>query len=569
MNRTRLGALTTILIWLSLAAACASIAPANPPAQASSGVDRTESSAPRVLTMAIPRELDAWNTDLVRVSRGGGISTLSSLAHNKLTVEDDRFSWIPELAVEQLSVEKGTWRINPDSTMETIWRIHPNVRWHDGEPFTSEDLLFTFRVMKDPEVPNTIGAALRIMESATAPDPYTLVIRWSRLYVEADQAPWLTAMPRHLLEEAYARDKASFPSHPWMTTEFVGLGPYRLARWERGSHMEFTRFDQYFKGRPPLDAVVVRFTPDENVMLAALLAGQLDVIPASTFDIDAALEVKRRWEGTGNQVGGDLTGRLITLEPQHRVEFARPAQGLATLLVRRAMYQAIDRDQLAEVITRGFTSAADSWFFPTHELRAQLEPSIPRLPYSLSAAQQQFSQAGWAQGPQGNLLHTQTGEQFAVQIAMPRIYEREASIIADSWRATGAVVEESVISSERLADLEGLAKLPGARMATQSHANLYTDRFHSTSIAGPENRWTGRNWSGYSNPRLDAALDGLVTTIAPAARLPLHRELLQEQLGNLVIMPLYWEYNPFFVVRGVTGIRNGGAWNIFEWNKAS
>lgn len=60
-----------------------------------------------------------------------------------------------------------------------------------------------------------------------------------------------------------------------------------------------------------------------------------------------------------------------------------------------------------------------------------------------------------------------------------------------------------------------------------------------------------------------------MTTIAPAARLPLHRELLQEQLGNLVIMPLYWEYNPFFVVRGVTGIKNGGAWNIFQWDKAT
>jgi len=555
------------MIVFSVAGACGPATPGSPPPGQDKDGQGSERSAPKVITLAIQRELDAWNSDLVRVTRGGGTATLSYLAHNKLVVEDDRFAWIPELAVEQLSVETGSWRINPDNTMETTWRIHPHVRWHDGTPFTSADLLFTFMVIKDPEVPNTVGAALRIMESATAPDPLTFVIRWSRVYVEADQAPWLTVMPRHLLEEGYARDKAGFSSHPWMTTDFVGLGPYRLSRWERGSHMEFTRFDGYYKGRPALDSVVVRFMPDENVMLAAILGGQLDVIPATTFDIDAALEVRQRWEGTGNRVGGNLTGRLITLEPQHRAEFARPTQGLATLPVRRALYQAINRDELAEVITRGFTSAADSWFFPGHELRAQLEPSIPRFPYDRAAAQQQLSQAGWTRGPQGTLVHMQTGEQLALQVATPRTYEREASIIADQWRATGAVVDEQVLSSERLADLEGLAKIPGARFATQSPANLYTDRFHSGSIAGPENRWTGRNWSGYVNPRLDSALDQLVTTISPAARLPLHRELLQEQLSTLVIMPLYWEYNPFFVLKGVTGITNGGAWNIFQWNR--
>ncbi|MBM2811221.1 MAG: hypothetical protein HW416_1980 [Chloroflexi bacterium] len=71
----------------------------------------------------------------------------------------------------------------------------------------------------------------------------------------------------------------------------------------------------------------------------------------------------------------------------------------------------------------------------------------------------------------------------------------------------------------------------------------------------------------YASPKLDAILDRLVATISPAERLPLHRELLQEQMGNLADMPLYWHYQPFFVTRGVRGRRKRQRLEFFEWDK--
>lgn len=117
------------------------------------------------------------------------------------------------------------------------------------------------------------------------------------------------------------------------------------------------------------------------------------------------------------------------------------------------------------------------------------------------------------------------------------------------------------------AALEALSTSPGAWMGTQLFYNMYTDRFHSRATAAPSNRWTGRNRSGYNSPRLDAILDQLVATVAPAERIPLHRELLQEQMGNLVVMPLHWDFNPYFITRGVRGVGNASAWNLFEWDK--
>jgi peptide/nickel transport system substrate-binding protein len=522
--------------------------------------------APKILTLGIDRELDAWNTDLVRVTRAGGIQVLNSIGHNRLVVQTETFAWVPELALEQISFDRGTWELRPDNTMVTTWRLPRNAKWHDGTPFSSDDLLFTFGVMKDPEVPNTVGAALRVMRAASAPDPYTFVIEWATPYVDADQAPWLTPMPRHLLEEPYLRDKPTFPSHPWMTTDFVGLGPYRVARWERGSFMEFARFDDYFKGRPPLDGIVVRFVSDANAMIAAILAGQLDLIPAFNFDLDAALEVRRRWEGTENHVGANLSGRFATIETQHRLDLARPVNGLANASVRRAFYQALDRDEIAQSMTQGFGPAADSWFFPGHELRGQLETSIPRFPYNPARATQLLAESGWTRAADG-ILTNAAGEKFDARIAGTRDVQKLEGVIADSWRSIGARLDESLIGSDRLDDFEALSTLPGAWMGTQLFYNMYTDRFHSSGIAGPANRWTGRNRSGYNSPRLDSLLDRLVATVDPSARLVLHRELLDEQMNNLVVMPLYWLLNPFFVTGGVKGVGNATPWNLFNWDK--
>lgn len=533
------------------------------------GPGQPESSrAPKVLSLAIPREPDTWNTDITLVTRGAGVSVVQHIGHNKIVAQnDDTLAYMPQLAVEQISIERGTWRVNPDGTMETIWKLHPNVRWHDGAPFTADDLLFTLSVIKDPELPNVIGAPLRLMQSAAAVDPYTFVIHWSGPYVDADQAPGLTPMPRHLLEASYRNDKANFPNHPWMTTEFVGLGPYRLVRWESGVHLEFARFDGYYLGRPPLDTVIVRLMTDDNAMVASVLSGHLDVIPPIGVDLDTALDVKQRWEGTGNRVGGRLSGGFKIVEMQHRAEFARPTNGLASTPVRQAFYHAIDRGQLAEVLTRGLAPLADSWFFPTHELRAALEPHTPQFRYDVGRSQQLLAQVGWARGADGLLAHQQTGERFQVQLASTRDDEKLVSIIADYWRGIGAQVEEFPIGSDRARDLEGLAKLPGGWITTPRYYQLYADRYHSQAIPTAATRWTGRNRGGYSSPRVDALLDRLVVTIAPAERLPLHQELLKEQLGELAVMPLYWEYDPFFVSRGVTGVRTGGTWNFFEWDK--
>ncbi|MBI4213272.1 MAG: hypothetical protein HY534_03105 [Chloroflexi bacterium] len=524
------------------------------------------------MTIAILREPAGLHEDLTGVVGGGGVRQLYNIAQDLLVRQDDTGAYVPRLAQERISAERGTWRVFPDGSMETVWKLRAGITWHDGTPFTAEDLLFSLAVYKDPQIPSSVGRPLALMEAASAPDPLTLSIRWSGTYVRADEAPGLIPMPRHLLEEKYRSDKLNFTAGPWFTTEFVGLGPYRLVGWERGVSMEFSRFDDYYAGRAHIDTVVARFLGDQNAMLAGLLARAVDVVLPEGVDLSAALELRRRWAGTGNRVLFEL-GNLRHLEIQHRPEYEEPSFSTTSRTARQALSQTIDRQTLADAIGDGSLLPADSWFRPNQDLRGQVEASIPQFPYDPARAQQLFAEAGWIRGEDGTLVHRQSGERFEMLIygAQMGSVEREQNIIADAWKAAGVQPRLYLIPAALAADREHRSKLPGMGLNGAGFDRLTTDYFKSRSIPSDANRWVGSNRGGYTNPRVDAILDRLESTIDPRERIVAHRELLQEQLGDLALIPLYWGASPVLALDDVSGIRDNSAtnstWNVAAWDK--
>jgi peptide/nickel transport system substrate-binding protein len=87
---------------------------------------------------------------------------------------------------------------------------------------------------------------------------------------------------------------------------------------------------------------------------------------------------------------------------------------------------------------------------------------------------------------------------------------------------------------------------------------------HSASIASPANRWNGQNNQGYSNPRVDDLINRLLLTIEPVEQANLQRQLLQEALNDVALMPLYWQTDPLLMLRSVRGF----TWHTFEWDKS-
>jgi peptide/nickel transport system substrate-binding protein len=538
--------------------ACSSAGPAAPggapPASSSQGTGASAPAARKTLTIAYvqePPNVEGFSGEAGR----GGSGPIKYMVHDYLVQEDDRPGYEPHLAVEAPSTDKGTWKLNSDGTMDMTWTLRPNIKWHDGTPFTSADLVFSFGVYKDPNLPSPFSSTLRLMESAAAPDPQTFTTHWAQTYPFAFQAEGLVPLPKHLLEDLYTRDKDAFVNSGYFNHDWVGLGPYRISKWDAGSQLELTRFDDYYATRPPFDAVNVRFIGDGNTMLANILSGAVDVVLPPSVDLGTALNLRQRWEGTGNQVIVAPTGRMHFMEIQHRPEYAKPTNGLTNQLVRQAFVYATDRQALVDLSTQGIGQVADSYARPADPFRSAVDSAVVQYPYDPARAQQLLTQAGWVKGADSVLVSQQTGERFESELWGRQAaggQEREPAIVSDLWGKVGAKMTPFVIPPVRESDREFQATLPTIIISSNlGPEEWYMARLNSRNIASAADRWTGRNKLGYSNPRVDQLVDQLQVTIDPTQRNDLHRQLIQLETSDVAYIPLYWEVLPVLALKGV------------------
>ena len=309
----------------------------------------------------------------------------------------------------------------------------------------------------------------------------------------------------------------------------------------------------------------------ERLTIANLLSGEVDVALPSAVNPQSALEVQRRWVGTRNQV---VTKPLETAEllvPQYRPELAFPRQfGPAqSATVRQGLYHALDRQAIAEVVTGGLGPVADSWISSQNSLRAEVERSIPQYPYDVTRAQQLLTQAGWARGSEGVLTHNQSGERLELPLwSRPATGgEQLLLMIADNFKAIGAEPSINVISGAQASDRSYEATRPGLNITKPGAVGLPGPRLYSKEVASEGNRWSGENKFGYSNARFDQLVDRYTANIDPKEEIAVQREMLQEVLGEVGIMPIYW-YTQITLAREGVSVGSGHYVTIWDWKKA-
>src|SRR5207253_663122 len=120
-------------------------------------------------------------------------------------------------------------------------------------------------------------------------------------------------MPKHLLEQAYNQDTAGLADLPYWNRDFVGTGPFRLREWVDGSHLTLGVNAAYALGQPKLDEIEVRFIPDNNTIVASLLAGAVDLTLGRGISTEQGITLRDQWPA-GHM---DLTyGNAVALYPQ-------------------------------------------------------------------------------------------------------------------------------------------------------------------------------------------------------------------------------------------------------------
>jgi peptide/nickel transport system substrate-binding protein len=342
-----------------------------------------------------------------------GKAEAQSLVHSGLTALNETLLLSPKLAEAVPSVENGLWKVLPEGRMETTWKIKSGARWHDGTPFTADDLVFTARVIKDKEMADLYMPDFDLIESAEAVDPQTVRVTWNRPNIDADQLFGIVGlpMPAHLLEQTYRDDKMSLSSLPYWSSGFIGTGPYKIKEWVLGSgQMIVSANDDYVLGRPKIDEIEVRMITDNNTMLANILASEIDITMGRNMSFEQAQLVKTQWKDGSIRIGAVANPMIIY--PSFLYTDPLIVQDVR---FRRALLQGINRQELADTLIPGLSSVAHSVVIPNDPDLPAIESSIVKYTYDPPASIRAIEGLGYTRGGDG-MFRDASGQLLSIEM---------------------------------------------------------------------------------------------------------------------------------------------------------
>ncbi len=563
--------LRALLAVLTLGVVLSGCAPA-PSVNRSGQADARQAErpmGPRRVVAAIMSEPPTFS-QILNPANAAGSDALADLSNAGLGIVGSQGRVVAQLADAVPSTENGQWTLFPDGRMETVWRIRPGAVWHDGTPLTAGDAVFTVQVERDSELGIFRNANYELVESIEARDPATVVVHWRAPFVDADmlftRRGFGQLLPRHLLERPLAEDKAGFLQLPYWSQEYVGLGPFKLREWVKGSHIMLDAHSDYVLGRPKIDEVEVRFFQDSNTLIAHLLSGTVQVTIGRGLSLEQALGLREQWRD-----GRVETSRAnaIQIHPQ----FINPTPAVVgDVRFRRALLHAIDREQMVEVLEAGLSTVAHGWLDPDDPEYPRLETRLVKYDFDQRRATQLIDELGYTRGADGG-FRDGAGQRLTVEIRTTEsndIQPKSIYPVADAWQRVGVNAEPQITPRQRAQDREYRATFPAFELIRGGSEPRAFRNVHSSEVRTPANLYAGGNYAGYANPELDALIDRYFTTIPRTERLPIIGEIVHHMTDRVVCLGLFYDVEATAIsnrLRGAAARHKDStqAWNAHEW----
>lgn len=424
--------------------------------------------------LVIPINSDPPSLDFLTCS-DAWCQLVARFVADSLVDEGENLETVPRIA--------SSWEFSEEGRVLTF-HLRRQVRWHDGAPFTSRDVLYTYRRTIDPASGARAGQ-FQDVEEVSAPDDFTVKVRFHEPTILALDMWKVPLLPEHLSQGSKGTP-VDAPTHP------IGTGPFRFVRFERGREILLETNPDYFLGRPYLDGMVFRIIPAPATQFRALLAGETDwsFIPASEWSKEPATPAfQKRF-----QVFEYPAQFLHYIGWNERVSFFSDAK------VRQAMTLALDRQGFVERVLQGAGVAAAGTFHPGH---FAYDPARKPLPYDLQQAARLLDEAGWKMNSSHGLRQRGGRElRFTLLIFQGDPMQQQiASLFADSLGRLGVGMDIKVLDFpallERLHRRDFEAVLSGWSLSSNPDP---TAIFHSDPVLGTS------NWVSYSNPEMDRLL---------------------------------------------------------------
>ncbi len=492
-----------------------------------------------------------------------GTSEVERLVNAGLTIRGLTQPLEPQLAEAVPTLENGLWKVTPDGRMEITWKIRSGALWQDGTPVTADDIVFTARIGQDAELAFVRDRKYRELESIEAPDPRTVVTKWKQTNIEADQmfgTGGTLPLPKHLLEEPYQSNKATFLQLPFWSSQFVGAGAYRVTDWQEGVGMVLVANPGYVLGKPKIDEIEVKFIPSSPTLVANILAGAVEATFGRGLSQDQAATLREQWKGGVVQVSG-TNPNIIT--PQH----LNPSPAIVSnAQFRKALWHALDRSEMAVALTGGLGVVANTGI-PIDPSYAEVEKSVVQYPYDPRRSAQLIEGLGYTKGGDG-IYQDAAGQKLQVEI---RSTDRDINVksmlaVANYWQQVGVASDQIVIPAARQADLQYRALFPAFDTGGTFGMLGSLTSMTKAEMRLPENNYQGTNRGNYFNPDLEKTINQYYVTIPLGPRFDLLKQIYQTITDQAIVMYLYYDVDPFMVANRITNVSPSYYGNAHLWD---
>ena len=472
-----------------------------------------------------------------------------------VTVDASGRKQVPVLAAEVPTLANGG--ISKDGLTVT-YKLRHNVHWHDGVPFTSRDVKFTWAAILNPNNNVITHSGYELVRSVDTPNPYTVVFHFKQKYAPAvntifgeSDDPY-EIVPAHILEKYHDINQIPFNSAP------VGTGPYKFKEWLRGDHIELVANDDYFLGAPKLRSIDIRIVPDENTEVNLL----------RTHDIDWQFEASESEYRTLKTIEG-LRIVLQVRNQFERIEMMTKHPPLDDVRVRRAIAYAMDTPRLVHDLTFGTAVVADQDLPPFMWAHSG---SVHHYPHNLALARRLLAQAGWTAGPDGIM---QKGGQ---RLSLVLVYNS-----SNATRRRGTVELQSMLREAGI-DTQLKSYLGTILFATMGQGGILQNGKFDLAWTGwvsgidPDNAnlfscWAqppnGQNEARFCQADVDAAETSALTNFDQTTRKAAYAVLEDRLTDQLPDVFIWWQrqiqpISPAF--KNFTPNPVTASWNAYQWD---
>ncbi|MDR3518457.1 MAG: peptide ABC transporter substrate-binding protein [Azospirillaceae bacterium] len=503
------------------------------------------------LTIAFSQEPTVFNPHLLHIEVDEGIHFS---IFNPLFGIDENGKFTPALALDVPTVENGG--ISADGLHWHV-KLRDDVQWHDGKPFTAEDVKFTLELLVDPAFRSWRRAGHDLVRDLTVVSPTEITWRLEKPY-----APYASILastfivPKHAFDGVADKNNASFNNAP------IGTGPYKWAERVAGDHILLTANTDYFGAGPHLEQVIYKYVPDLTVLYTQFKTGDVDVTGLQWITPDHYDEAKT------------LPGKIVQVVPGATIEsltFNMERPQFKELAVRQALYAALDKATIIEALYYGLPKPAES-YMPQESF--YYNPDLPKHVFDLDKAKALLDGAGWKPGADG--IRAKNGIKLSFTnstTAGNHIREQVQQYIQQNLKSIGI---EMTISNLPPAVMWGdywmLSKFDSVIVGLDFVTGDPDTSDFFLSGASPAKGGGGQNTWQYVNPEVDKLLMQGASSFKPEERKVAYLKIQELIRADLPFLPMF----QFATVRGraqdVKGFTPNvntriDSWNIGDWSR--